>query len=94
MAVWREGMANVEQPEKAVDMTLRLDNARALTTYPQQQKKQKKGFCRVFGKRRKERKSRRRYTLTRAAHGPTNRVHLTGSGTPPSASIKAPNIVG
>jgi len=42
MAVWRKGMTNVEQPEKAVDMTLRLDNARALTTYPQQQKKQKK----------------------------------------------------
>jgi putative transposase len=42
MAVWREGVANVEQPEKTVDMTLRLDNARALTTYPQQQKKQKK----------------------------------------------------
>ena len=43
MAVWRKGMTNAEQPEKAVDMTLRLDNARALTTYPQQhQKKQKK----------------------------------------------------
>ena len=42
MAVWREGVANVEQRADAVDMTLRLDNARALTTYPQQQKKQKK----------------------------------------------------
>jgi putative transposase len=42
MAVWREGMANVEQPAETVDMTLRLDNARALTTCPQQQKKQKK----------------------------------------------------
>jgi putative transposase len=42
MAVWREGVANVEQPAKTVDMTLRLDNASALTTYPQQQKKQKK----------------------------------------------------
>jgi len=42
MAVWRKGMTNAEQPAKAVDMTLRLDNARALTTYPQQQKKQKK----------------------------------------------------
>src|ERR1700683_347313 len=42
MNVRRNGMANVEQLAKAVDMTLRLDNARALTTYPQQQKKQKK----------------------------------------------------
>jgi putative transposase len=42
MAVWREGVANAEQPEKAVDMTLRLDNARALTTYPQQQQKKQK----------------------------------------------------
>ena len=42
MAVWREGVANVEQPEKTVDMTLRLDNARALTTYPQQQQKKQK----------------------------------------------------
>jgi putative transposase len=42
MAVWRQGVANTEQPLEAVDVTLRLDNARALTTYPQQQKKQKK----------------------------------------------------
>jgi putative transposase len=43
MAVWREGKARVERQEETVDMTLRLDNARALTTYPQEaQKKQKK----------------------------------------------------
>ena len=42
MAVWREGMANAERPAEAVDMTLRLDNARALTTYPQQQQKKQK----------------------------------------------------
>ena len=43
MNVWRAGMANGERVEGAVDMTLRLDNANALTTYPQQpQKKQKK----------------------------------------------------
>ena len=43
MNVWREGMATAERVEGAVDMTLRLDNANALTTYPQQpQKKQKK----------------------------------------------------
>jgi hypothetical protein len=36
-------MATAERVEGAVDMTLRLDNANALTTYPQQpQKKQKK----------------------------------------------------
>src|ERR1019366_2572782 len=42
MAVRREGMANAERPVEAVDMTLRLDNARALTTYPQQQQKKQK----------------------------------------------------
>ena len=43
MNVWREGMDNRTAPDEAVDMTLRLDNANALTTYPQQpQKKQKK----------------------------------------------------
>ncbi len=43
MAVWREGMAKPERPAEAVDMPLRLDNANALPTSPQQpQKKQKK----------------------------------------------------
>ena len=34
MAVWRDGVIGALE-EKAVDMTLRLDNARALPTYPQ-----------------------------------------------------------
>jgi putative transposase len=34
MAVWRDGITGA-LGEKAVDMTLRLDNARALPTYPQ-----------------------------------------------------------
>ena len=34
MAVWRDGVTGA-LAEKAVDMTLRLDNARALSTYPQ-----------------------------------------------------------
>ena len=42
MNVWREGMDNRERPAEAVDMTLRLDNANALTTYPQQPQKKKK----------------------------------------------------
>jgi len=43
MAVWRDGIATPERPTEAVDMTLRLDNANALPTSPQQpQKKQKK----------------------------------------------------
>jgi len=43
MNVWREGMDARKAPDEAVDMTLRLDNANALTTYPQQPlKKQKK----------------------------------------------------
>jgi putative transposase len=41
--VWRDGMARAERPAEAVDMPLRLDNANALPTYPQQrQKKEKK----------------------------------------------------
>jgi putative transposase len=43
MNVWRGGMDEREEPAEAVDMTLRLDNANALPTYPQQrQKKEKK----------------------------------------------------
>jgi putative transposase len=43
MNVWREGMDNRNALDEAVDMTLRLDNANALPTYPQQpRKKQKK----------------------------------------------------
>ena len=41
MAVWRKGIEKTEA-EEAVDMTLRLDNGRALTTYPQQEQKQQK----------------------------------------------------
>src|SRR5271163_487606 len=41
--VWRDGLQKREGPTEAVDMTLRLDNANALPTYPQQrQKKEKK----------------------------------------------------
>jgi putative transposase len=36
MAVWRAGIAAIEAAARAVDMPLRLDNARALTTCPQQ----------------------------------------------------------
>jgi hypothetical protein len=39
MAVWREGVVGAFA-EKAVDMTLRLDNARALPTCPQPQQQQ------------------------------------------------------
>ena len=40
MAVWRAGMEKIEAAARAVDMPLRLDNANALPTYPQQQKQQ------------------------------------------------------
>ncbi len=40
MAVWRAGMDAIEAAARAVDMPLRLDNANALPTYPQQQQKQ------------------------------------------------------
>jgi putative transposase len=42
MAVWRAGMDAIEAAAKAVDMPLRLDNANALPTYPQQKQKQQK----------------------------------------------------
>jgi putative transposase len=40
MAVWRAGMDEIEAAARAVDMPLRLDNANALPTYPQQRQKQ------------------------------------------------------
>ena len=39
MAVWRPGMDKIEAAARAVDMPLRLDNANALPTYPQQKQK-------------------------------------------------------
>ena len=42
MEVWRAGIESIEAAARAVDMPLRLDNANALTTYPQQQQKQQK----------------------------------------------------
>jgi putative transposase len=42
MAVWRTGINQIEAAAKAVDMPLRLDNANALPTYPQQKQKQQK----------------------------------------------------
>lgn len=36
MAVWRAGIREIEAAARTVDMPLRLDNARALTTCPQQ----------------------------------------------------------
>jgi putative transposase len=36
MAVWRAGIDKIEAAARAVDMSLRLDNANALPTYPQQ----------------------------------------------------------
>jgi putative transposase len=40
MAVWRAGMDEIEAAARVVDMPLRLDNANALPTYPQQKQKQ------------------------------------------------------
>jgi putative transposase len=42
MNVWRNGVDKADRSAEAVDMTLRLDNANALTTYPQQPQKKKK----------------------------------------------------
>jgi putative transposase len=45
MAVWRAGISG--SGTSAVDMPLRLDNADALPTYPQQQQKQDKDYILV-----------------------------------------------
>jgi len=42
MDVWRAGIEAIEAAGNAVDMPLRLDNANALPTYPQQKQKQQK----------------------------------------------------
>ena len=40
MAVWHAGMDKIEAAARAVDMPLRLDNANALPTYPQQKQQE------------------------------------------------------
>ena len=40
MAVWRAGVDKIEAAARAVDMPLRLDNANALPTYPQQKQQE------------------------------------------------------
>ena len=40
MAVWRAGMDKIEAAARAVDMPLRMDNANALPTYPQQKQQE------------------------------------------------------
>ena len=40
MAAWRAGMDKIEAAARAVDMPLRLDNANALPTYPQQKQQE------------------------------------------------------
>ena len=59
MAVWRAGMDKIEAAERTVDMPLRLDNANALPTYPQQKHKQQEAasFLKDKGKARLHLKS-------------------------------------
>ena len=55
MNVWRNGMATAERPAEAVDMPLRLDNANALPTYPQQaatEKREESGL-KILSKRKR-----------------------------------------
>jgi putative transposase len=40
MAAWRAGMDKIEAAQRAVDMLLRLDNANALPTHPQQKQQE------------------------------------------------------
>ena len=67
MAVWRAGMDKIEAAARAVDMPLRLDNANALPTYPQQ-KQQEAGSLKDNG--------RRDDTLISTTLGPTNGVQF------------------
>ena len=66
MAVWRAGMDKIEAAARAVDMPLRLDNANALPTYPQQKQQEAAGFLKDKG--------RRDHTLNPTSRGPTNGV--------------------
>jgi hypothetical protein len=70
MAVWRAGMDKIEAAARAADMPLRLDNANALPTYPQQKQKQQEAACFLKDK------GRRDYILNPTARGPTNGVQL------------------
>jgi len=40
MTQWRAGMDKIEAAQRTVDMLLRLDNANALPTYPQQKQQE------------------------------------------------------
>ena len=70
MAAWRAGTDRIEAA-KTVDMPLRLDNANALPTYPQQTQKQHRKLLDLKDK------GRRDYTLTSAIPGPSSGVHFT-----------------
>ena len=69
MAVWRAGMDKIEAAARAVDMPLRLDNANALPTYPQQKQQEAASFLKDKG--------RRDHTLNPTSRGPTNGVQFT-----------------
>ena len=50
MAVWRAGIDKIEAAARAVDMPLRLDNANALPTYPQQKQQEAAQFLKDKGR--------------------------------------------
>ena len=54
MAVWRAGMDRIEAAARPVDMPLRLDNANALPTYPQQSRNNRRKRLKGFSKRKKK----------------------------------------
>ena len=95
MAAWRAGMARIEAA-KTVDMPLRLDNANALPTYPQQTQTQQKQAADLDLKD----KGRRDHTLTPAIHGPSVRGPLQlsrtirhGHSNIHSTSISMPSVI-
>jgi hypothetical protein len=75
MTVWRAGMDKIEAAARAVDMPLRLANANALPTYPQQKQKQQEAAWFLKDK------GRRDYTLNPTPRGPTNVVQFTQNRT-------------
>jgi putative transposase len=66
----RAGMDKIEAAARAVDMPLRLDNANALPTYPQQRRKQQEAASFLKDK------GGRDYTLNSTTRGPTNGVQF------------------
>jgi hypothetical protein len=72
MAVWRAGIDKIEAAAKAVDMPLRLDNAKALPTSPQRKQTKQEAASSLF-----EGQEQARSHLESEPHAPTNGVQFS-----------------